>query len=53
MPLKALYKNKPNISNLCVYGCDTYVVNYKAKVKGKMALCLWAGTFVSYEAKNQ
>lgn len=30
------YKRKPNISNLCVYSCNVYVINYKAKAKGKI-----------------
>lgn len=52
-PYKAWYKRKPEISNLCVYGCNAYVVDYKAKAKGKMAPRSWAGTLVGYEAKNQ
>lgn len=52
-PYKAWYKRKPDISNLRVYGCDAYVVDYKAKAKGKMAPQSWAGTLVDYKAKNQ
>ena len=36
-PFEAWYKKKPDISNLRVYDCDAYVVDYKAKAKGKMA----------------
>lgn len=35
-PFEAWHKRKPNISNLRIYRCDTYVVNYKAKAKEKM-----------------
>ena len=35
-PFKAWYKRKPNISNLRVYGCDVYVVDYKANAKEKI-----------------
>ena len=52
-PFEAWYKRKPEISNLRAYGCDAYVVDYKAKAKEKMALRSWAGIFVGYEAKNQ
>ena len=52
-PFEAWYKRKPDISNLRVYGCDAYVMDYKAKAKGKMAPRSWAGTLVGYEAKNQ
>lgn len=50
---EAWHGHKPNLSNLQVYSCDTYVVNYHAKSKGKMAPRSWAGTLVGYEAKNQ
>ena len=52
-PYEAWHKRKPDLSNLRVYGCDAYVVDYKAKAKGKMASRSWAGTLVGYEAKNQ
>ena len=52
-PFEAWYKRKPDISNLLVYGCDAYIVDYKAKAKGKMAPRLLADIFVGYEAKNQ
>ena len=52
-PFEAWYKRKSDIFNLRVYGCDAYVVDYKAKAKGKIAPCLWAGIFIGYEAKNQ
>ena len=50
---KAWYKRKSDISNLCVYGYDAYVVDYKAKAKGKIAPRSWTGNYVGYEAKNQ
>ena len=36
IPYETWYKRKPDISNLHVYGCNTYVVNYKAKAEDKM-----------------
>ena len=36
-PYEAWYKKKPNLSNLCIYGYNTYVVDYHVKFKGKMA----------------
>lgn len=53
MSFKAWHKRKPDISNLRVYGCDVYIINYKAKTKGKMAPQSWASTLVGYETKNQ
>ena len=62
MPTKALkdstpyelwHNEKPNLSNLRAYGCDAYVVDYKAKEKGKMAPRSWLGSLVGYEGKNQ
>ena len=34
---EAWYKRKPDIFNLRIYGYDAYVVDYKAKAKGKIA----------------
>lgn len=53
MPFKTQYKRKSDISSLHIYGCDAYIIDYKTKAKEKMSSCLWAGIFVSYEAKNQ
>ena len=50
---EAWYKRKPDISNLRVYGCDAYIIDYKAKAKEKMAPCSWAGILMGYEVKNQ
>ena len=61
LPTKALqgkmlfdvwYKRKPEISNLQVYDCNAYIVDYKAKAKEKMIPCSWAGTLIGYEVKN-
>jgi hypothetical protein len=52
-PYEAWYSEKPDLSNLRVYGCDAYVVDYHAKSKGKMAPRSWRGTLVGYQAKNQ
>ena len=52
-PFEAWYKRKPDISNLRVYGCDAYVVNDKAKAKGKIATRSLADILMRYEAKNQ
>ena len=50
---EAYHKRKPDLSNLCIHGCNAYIVDYKAKAKGKMAYHLGAGTLVGYEGKNQ
>lgn len=52
-PHEAWHGHKPDLSNLRVYGCNAYVVDYHAKFKGKMAPRSWARTLVGYEAKNQ
>ena len=52
-PYEAWYKKKPDLSNLRVYGCNAYVIDYHAKSKGKMAPRSWIGTLVGYEGKNQ
>ncbi|MCJ1262582.1 hypothetical protein MMC22_002452 [Lobaria immixta] len=49
----SIFSHKPDLSNLRAYGCDAYVVDYKAKDKGKFASRAWAGTLVGCEAKNQ
>lgn len=52
-PFEALNKRKLEIFNLYIYGCDAYIIDYKAKIKDKIVLCLQGGTFIDYEAKNQ
>ena len=52
-PFKAWYKRKLEISNLRVYNCDVYVVDYKAEAQRKMAPRSMAGILVGYKAKNQ
>ena len=52
-PHEAWHGKKPDLSNLRIYDCDAYVVDYDAKAKGKMAPRSWAGTLVGFEAKNQ
>ena len=49
----SISSHKPDLSNLRAYGCDAYVVDYKAKDNGKFAPRAWAGTLVGCEAKNQ
>lgn len=36
-PFEAQYKRKSDIFNLCIYGCNAYIIDYKAKAKGKIA----------------
>lgn len=50
---EAWHEKKLNLSNLRVYECDAYVVDYQAKSKEKMVNQAWFGTLVGYEAKNQ
>ena len=52
IPYEACYKKKPNLSNLHIYGCNVYVIDYHAKSKGKMAPQSWIGALVDYEEKN-
>ncbi len=52
-PYEAWFKGKFYISNLYLYGCNAYVVEYKAKVKAKIAADSWAGTIIGYKAKNE
>lgn len=52
-PYKAWHGHKPDLSNLRVYGCDAYVMDYNSKAKGKMYPRSWLETLVGYEAKNQ
>ena len=52
-PYEVWYKKKPDLSNLHIYGCNAYVIDYHAKSKGKMAPQSWIGTLVGYEGKNQ
>ena len=39
---EAWHKRRLDLSNLRVYGCDAYVVDYQAKEKRKMTSRLWA-----------
>ncbi len=48
---KAWYKGKPDISNLHLYGCNTYVVDYKGKAKDKMAARSLAGTLLAMKPR--
>jgi hypothetical protein len=52
-PYETWYDEKSNLSNLRVYDCKTYVIDYHAKKKGKMTKRAWTGTLVEYEVKNQ
>lgn len=53
IPYKAWYNEQSNLSNLRIYNCDAYVIDYQAKLKKKMALQSCVGTLVGYEVKNQ
>ncbi len=50
---EAWYDEKPDLSNLQVYDCKTYVMNYHAKKKNKMIPKTWIDTLVDYQIKNQ
>ncbi len=47
------YEEKPDLSNLRVYECDAYTIDYHAKNKNKMIKRVWIDILVSYEVKNQ
>lgn len=42
---------KPDISTLCIYGCNVYIVDYKAKVKGKIAFGSLDNTLLAIKLK--
>jgi hypothetical protein len=50
---EAWYDEKLDLSNLRVYDCKTYVIDYHAKKKDKMIKRTWINTLVNYEVKNQ
>jgi hypothetical protein len=50
---EAWYGEKPDLSNLRVYGCKAYVIDYHAKEKDKMTKRAWIDTLIDYEIKNQ
>ncbi len=47
------YEEKLDLSNLRVYECDTYTIDYHAKNKNEMIKKTWIETLMSYEIKNQ
>ncbi len=47
------YDEKPDLSNLRMYDCKAYVIDYHAKEKDKMIKRTWIDTLVDYEIKNQ
>lgn len=49
---KAWYKKKSNLTNLYIYGCNTYLVYYHVRSKSKMALHSWIEILVEYKGKN-
>jgi hypothetical protein len=50
---EAWHDEKPDLSNLRMYDCKTYVIDYHAKEKDKMTKRAWIDTLVDYEIKNQ
>ena len=44
---------KFDLSNLRVYDCDVYVVDYQTKTKEKMTSRMWIDILIEYETKNQ
>jgi hypothetical protein len=50
---EAWYDEKSDLSNLRVYDCKAYVIDYHAKEKDKMTKRAWIDTLVDYEIKNQ
>jgi hypothetical protein len=50
---EAWHDEKSDLSNLRVYDCKTYVIDYHAKKKSKMIFRSWIDTLVDYEIKNQ
>ncbi len=50
---EAWHDEKSDISNLRMYDCKTYVIDYHAKKKNKMISRSWIDTLVDYEIKNQ
>ncbi len=47
------YEEKSDLSNLRVYDCDVYVIDYQAKFNDKMISRSWVETLIDYESKNQ
>jgi hypothetical protein len=54
---KTLYETwhdeKLDLSNLRMYDCKAYVMNYHVKKKNKMIKRAWIDTLINYEIKNQ
>jgi hypothetical protein len=48
---EAWHDYKSDLSNLRIYDCMIYVLDYKSK--GKMVEREWVDTLIDYEAKNQ
>jgi hypothetical protein len=50
---EAWYEKKSDLSNLRMYDCDVYVIDYQAKFNDKMTSRSWVETLIDYESKNQ
>jgi hypothetical protein len=50
---EAWHDEKSNLSNLRMYDCKAYVIDYHAKEKDKMTKRAWIDTLIDYEIKNQ
>ncbi len=50
---EAWYEEKSDLSNLRMYDCDVYVIDYQTKFNDKMISRSWVKTLIDYENKNQ
>ncbi len=50
---QAWYEKKSDLSNLRMYDCDVYVIDYQTKFNDKMISRSWVETLIDYENKNQ
>jgi hypothetical protein len=50
-PYEGYHGNRPDLSNLRVFGCRAYALDYENK--HKLAPRSWQGVLVGYKASNQ
>jgi hypothetical protein len=51
-PYERLYGQKPNLANIRVFGCKSYVLRHDVAKADKMAPRAWIGYLVGFEASN-
>jgi hypothetical protein len=51
-PNEKLYRKKPNLANLRVYGCRVYIHHEGILKLDKMAPQAWVGYLIGYTASN-